>query len=151
LGNGTGLLARFPEQRKKLIENPDLLDGAIEEMLRMEPPAQALPRRLTQDLHLHGTLIPSGSEISLVFAAANHDPEHYPNPETFDIERSNKDHLALGFGLHKCIGQHLARLEAKAYFPRLLAAYPKYDIVESRWRLSHWARGYAALKISCPS
>lgn len=147
LGNGTGLLARFPEQRKKLIENPDLLDGAIEEMLRMEPPVQGLPRRLTQDLLLHSTLIPSGSEISLVFASANHDPEHYPNPETFDIERPNKDHLALGFGLHKCIGQHLARLEAKAYFPRLLAAYPDYDVVESRWRLSHWARGYAALKI----
>lgn len=148
LGNGTGLLARYPDQRQKLIENPHLLDGAIEEMLRMEPPAQALPRRLTQDLHLHDTVIPSGAEISLVFAAANHDPEHYPNPEKFDIERPNKDHLALGFGLHKCIGQHLARLEAKAYFPRLLAAYPEYDIAESRWRLSHWARGYAALKIS---
>ena len=102
---------------------------------------------MTQDLLLHGTLIPSGSEISRVFASANHDPEHYPNPEAFDIERPNKDHLALGFGLHKCIGQHLARLEAKAYFPRLLAAYPEYDVVESRWRLSHWARGYAALKI----
>lgn len=148
LGNGTGLLARFPEQRRKLIENPELLDGAIEEMLRMEPPAQGLPRRLTQDLHLHGTVIPSGSEISLVYAAANHDPDHYPNPEAFDIERSNKDHLALGFGLHKCIGQHLARLEAKAYFPRLLAAYPEYEVLESRWRLSHWARGYAALTVS---
>lgn len=147
LGNGTGLLARFPEQRRKLIENPELLDGAIEEMLRMEPPAQGLPRRLTADLELHGTVIPSGSEISLVFAAANHDPDHYPDPETFDIERANKDHLALGFGLHKCIGQHLLRLESRAYFPRLLARYPDYELAESRWRLSHWARGYAALKI----
>jgi cytochrome P450 len=147
LGNGTGLLARFPQQRQKLIDNPAMLDGAIEEMLRMEPPAQGLPRRLTTDLELHGTVIPAGSEISLVFAAANHDPAHYPNPETFDIERANKDHLALGFGLHKCIGQHLARLEARAYFPRLLASYPNYQVLESRWRLSHWARGYAALKI----
>jgi pulcherriminic acid synthase len=147
LGNGTGLLAAFPEERRKLIKNPVLLDGAIEEMLRIEPPAQGLPRRLTQDIELHGTVIPSGAEISLVFAAANHDPDHYPNPEMFDIERSNKDHLALGFGLHKCIGQHLARLEARAYFPRLLAKYPDYDVMESRWRLSHWARGYAALKI----
>ena len=148
LGNGTGLLARFPGQRQKLIENPSLLDGAIEEMLRMESPAQGLPRRLTDDLELHGTVIPSGSEISLVFAAANHDPSHYPNPETFDIERANKDQLGLGFGLHKCIGQHLARLEARVYFPRLLACYPNYELIESRWRLSHWARGYAALKIS---
>ena len=147
LGNGTGLLARFPAQRSKLLANPDLLDGAIEEMLRIEPPAQGLPRRLTQDLELHGTVIPNGSEISLMFAAANHDPQHYANPDDFDIERANKDHLALGFGLHKCIGQHLARLEAKAFFPRLLAAYPDYEVVESRWRLSHWARGYAALKI----
>jgi cytochrome P450 len=149
LGNGTGLLARFPEQRQKLIQNPALLDGAIEEMLRLEPPVQGLPRRLTDDLELHGTRVPSGSEISLVFAAANHDPSHYPEPETFDIERANKDHLALGFGLHKCIGQHIARLEARAYFSKLLARYPDYQVTESRWRLSHWARGYAALKISC--
>ncbi|MEE4659517.1 MAG: cytochrome P450 [Halieaceae bacterium] len=147
LGNGTGLLAQFPEQRRKLIERPELLDGAIEEMLRMEPPAQGLPRRLTQPLEIDGTVIPEGSEISLMFAAANHDPNHYPDPDTFDIERANKDHLALGFGLHKCIGQHIARLEARAYFPRLLAAYPDYEIVEARWRLSHWARGYAALTI----
>lgn len=148
LGNGTGLLARFPDQRRKLIENPGLLDGAIEEMLRLESPVQGLPRRLTQDLELHGTVIPAGSEISLLFAAANRDPGHYPQPDSFDIERANKDHLALGFGLHKCIGQHLARLEARAYFPRLLARYPEYQVSESRWRLSHWARGYAALKIA---
>lgn len=147
LGNGTGLLARFPEQRRKLIENTDLLDNAIEEMLRVEPPVQGLPRRLTEDLVLHGTTIPRGAEISLIFAAANHDPEHYSNPEVFDIERPARDHLALGFGLHKCIGQYVARLEARAYFARLLAKYPYYEITESRWRLSHWARGYAALKI----
>jgi pulcherriminic acid synthase len=147
LGNGTGLLARFPAQRSKLIENPNLLDGAIEEMLRMEPPVQGLPRRLTEDLALHGTVIPKGAEISLLFASANHDPEHYENPEDFDIERANKDQLAFGFGLHKCVGQHIARLEAGAYFPRLLEKYPDYEITEVRWRLSHWARGVAALKI----
>lgn len=147
LGNGTGLLARFPEQRAKLIAQPELLDGAIEEMLRMEAPAQGLPRRLTEDLALHGTIIPAGEEISLMFAAANHDPAHYPDPDSFDIDRQNKDHLAFGFGLHKCIGQHLARLEGQAYFPRLLQHFPNYEIVESRWRLSHWARGYAALVI----
>jgi len=148
LGNGTGLLARFPQQRKKLIDNPDLLDSAIEEMFRVEPPVQGLPRRLSDDLALHGTTIPGGSEISLIFASANHDPDHYPDPETFDIERASKDHLALGFGLHKCVGQHVARLEARAYFKRLLARYPEYEVIESRWRLSHWARGYAALKIT---
>jgi cytochrome P450 len=147
LGNGTGLLARFPDQRAQLIARPELLDGAIEEMLRMEAPVQGLPRRLTEDLALHGTVIPAGQEISLMFAAANHDPVHFPAPETFDIERQNKDHLAFGFGLHKCVGQHLARIEARAYFPRLLQHFPNYGIVESRWRLSHWARGYAALVI----
>ena len=96
---------------------------------------------------VHGTVIPKGSEISLMFAAANHDPAHYEDPENFDIERSNKDQLALGFGLHKCVGQYLARLEASAYFPRLLKKYPDYEVIESRWRLSHWARGYAALTI----
>jgi len=147
LGNGTGLLARFPDQRAKLAGHAELLDGAIEEMLRIEPPVQGLPRRLTQDLALHGTLIPAGKEISLMFAAANHDPDHYPDPESFDIGRDNRAHLAFGFGLHKCIGQHIARLEARAYFPRLLQQLPNYEVIESRWRLSHWARGYAALVI----
>jgi cytochrome P450 len=141
------LLARFPDQRAKLAGHAELLDGAIEEMLRIEPPVQGLPRRLTQDLALHGTLIPAGKEISLMFAAANHDPDHYPDPESFDIGRDNRAHLAFGFGLHKCIGQHIARLEARAYFPRLLRQFPNYEVVESRWRLSHWARGYAALVI----
>lgn len=147
LGNGTGLLARFPTQRAKLIAEPALLDGAIEEMLRTEAPVQGLPRRLTSDLALHGHVIPAGEEISLMFAAANHDPAHYPDPEAFDIERQSKDHLSFGFGLHKCIGQHLARLEARAYFPRLLQRFPDYTVTEARWRLSHWARGYAALVI----
>jgi len=147
LGNGTGLLARFPEQRRKLLANPDLMDGAIEEMLRVESPTQALPRRLTGDIEVAGTVIPKGEEISLVFAAANHDPDKYPQPEQFDIERRNFDHLALGFGIHKCIGQHLARIEARAYFSYLLEYFPDYEVIESRWLVSWWARGYAALSI----
>jgi len=147
LGNGTGLLARFPKQRSKLIENPDLMDGAIEEMLRMEAPAQALPRKLTEDKTMHGVTMKKGDELSLVFAAANHDPNKYANPEQFDIKRKNHDHLAFGFGLHKCVGQHLARMEARIYFKHLLKRYPDYELGESRWFLSHWARGYAELTI----
>jgi cytochrome P450 len=147
LGNGTGLLARFPEERAKLIANSELLDGAIEEMLRMESPAQALPRRLLADLKVGSTVIPKGEEISLVFAAANHDPEKYPDPDQFDIERKNFDHLAMGFGLHKCMGQHIARMEARSFFTHLLKHYPDYTVSESRWLVSWWARGYAALVI----
>jgi cytochrome P450 len=148
LGNGTGLLARFPEQRAKLLANPGLMDGAIEEMLRIESPAQALPRRLVADVEVAETRIPAGSEISLVFGAANHDPNKYPEPELFDIGRRNFDHLAMGFGLHKCVGQHLARMEARSYFTYLLEYFPEFEIVESRWLVSWWARGYAALTIS---
>ncbi len=147
LGNGTGLLARFPEQRKRLLDKPELLPGAIEEMLRIEAPTQALPRRLVADIDVQGVRIPAGEEISLVFAAANHDPAKYPQPEMFDIQRKNHDHLAFGFGLHKCVGQHLARMEAISYFSELLRRYPEYELGEHRWLLSHWARGYAALTI----
>ncbi len=147
LGNGVGLLARFPEQRAKLIASPELMSGAIEEMLRMEGPTQALPRRLIQPLTLHGIEIPKGEEISLVFAAANHDPDKYPEPGQFDIERKNHDHLTMGFGLHKCLGQHLARVEAKSFFKHLLKKYPEYELGEHRWLISWWARGYAALTI----
>lgn len=147
LGNGTGLLALYPEQREKLIANPELMDGAIEEMLRHEAPVQALPRMSTSEIQLHGITIPKGHEVSLVFAAANLDPNKYENPEQFDIERKNFDHLAMGFGLHKCLGQHLARAEARAYFRHLLKKYPNYALGENRWLISWWARGYAALTI----
>lgn len=148
LANGTVLLARFPEQRRALIDNPELVDNAIEEMLRMESPTQALPRRLADDVEFHGITIASGEEVSLVFGAANMDPRKYENADAFDIERKNFDHLAFGFGVHKCIGQYLARMEARAYFKTLLQVLPDYKVEQARWMISPWARAYAELTIS---
>ncbi len=147
LANGTALLARFHQQRDLLIQKPELLDNAIEEMLRFESPTQSLPRRLSNDVKLHGVLMKKNDEVSLLFGAANHDPDKYDNPEHFEIERKSFDHLAFGFGLHKCIGQHIARIEAKIFFKFLVRYFPSYKIVNSRWMISPWARAYAELII----
>tara|TARA_B100000767_G_C19741183_1_gene526237 strand:- start:256 stop:1395 length:1140 start_codon:yes stop_codon:yes gene_type:complete len=150
LANGTALLAKFPLQRQHLIDNPALLDNAIEEMLRIESPTQSLPRRLANDVELHGVIMKAGDEVSLLFGAANHDPEKYNQPDDFDIERKNFDHLAFGFGLHKCIGQHIARIEARSYFSALLKYHPNFLVTSHRWMISPWARAHAELLLSHP-
>ncbi|MAV76330.1 MAG: hypothetical protein CL691_06890 [Cellvibrionales bacterium] len=147
LANGTALLARFHLQRDLLIQKPELLNNAIEEMLRFDSPTQSLPRRLADDVELHGVLMKKNDEVSLLFGAANHDPEKYDKPEQFDINRKCFDHLAFGFGLHKCIGQHIARMEAQIFFEFLLRYLPNYKIVTARWMISPWARAYAELMI----
>jgi cytochrome P450 family 130 len=148
LANGAVLLARHPEQRALLAREPARLSNAVEEMLRYESPAQALPRRATRTLALHGVEVPEGAEVLLVWGAANHDEREFDEPERFDVARPLRRHLAFGHGLHFCLGAHLARLEARLGFEELLAALPDYRLArEPRWLPSFWARAYEAVPV----
>jgi cytochrome P450 len=148
IANGAVLLARHPEQRARLAAEPALIPNAVEEMLRYESPAQALPRRATRDVTLHGVDVPAGSEVMLVWGAANHDEREFDDPERFDIGRPLRRHLGFGQGIHFCLGAHLARLEARVAFEELLARMPDYRLeAEPRWVTSLWARAYAAVPI----
>lgn len=148
IANGSVLLARHPEQRARLAAHPELIPNAVEEMLRVESPAQALPRRATRDVTLHGVDVPRDAEVLLVWGAANHDEREFEDPERFDVERPLRRHLGLGQGIHFCLGAHLARLEARVAFEELLSRFPDYRLeAEPRWVTSIWARAHESVRI----
>ena len=128
ISNAAILLDQHPDQRKKLIEDPSLLPLAVEEFLRFDSPVQGLARTTTEDVSLHGEVIPKGSSVLLLFASANRDERHFSNPAEFDITRSPNAHLAFGFGKHFCLGSGLARMEGRIAFEVLLERFPKYSL-----------------------
>jgi cytochrome P450 len=123
-------LGRNPERRRELIDNPDLLDNAIEEFLRVFPPTQGNSRRATQDITVAGQEIKAEEQIFLSYAAANRDPDEYENPHEIDFRRDNIRHLSFGVGPHRCLGSHLARLEARTMLEVLFEMAPDYQLVE---------------------
>jgi cytochrome P450 len=145
---GAVLLAGHPDQRRLLVEDPGRIPGAVEEMLRFESPAQALPRVTRRPVTLHGREIPEGALVRLVWAAANHDEREFPDADRFDVTRSIPRHLAFGQGVHFCLGANLARLEARVAFEELLARLPDYALRERpRWLTSIWARAHTAVRV----
>jgi len=148
IGNGAVLLAEHPEQRRRIAAEPDRIPAAVEEMLRFEPPAQALPRRSRREITLHGTTIPPEQRVLLVWGAANRDEREFPDPDRFDASRGARRHLAFGHGIHFCLGASLARLEARIAFETLLARFPTYRLVEpARWIGSRWARAHPEIRL----
>jgi len=106
-------LAARPEQQRALREDPALIPNAVEEGLRYRTPLQLTVRTATRDVTLHGTTIPAGSRVAMVIGAANHDDRRYDNPHTYDALRPSVRHLGFGEGMHGCLGNPLARLEAR--------------------------------------
>jgi hypothetical protein len=148
IANGAVLLAKHPDSRAQLVRDPALIPAAVEEMLRYDSPTQALPRRATRDIDLHDRQIRKGEEISLIWGSANHDERRFEDPERFDIHRTDNRHLALGHGVHFCMGSNLARLEGRVAFEELLARIPDYEFDgEPIWQASAWARAHAAVPI----
>jgi cytochrome P450 len=148
IANGAVLLADHPDQRKLLVDDPSRIPAAVEEMLRYESPAQALPRVARRPLALHGATIPEGALVRLVWGSANRDPREFPDPDRFDVARAAPRHLGLGHGIHFCLGAHLARLEARVAFEELLARIPDYGLAERpRWLTSIWARAHDAVRV----
>jgi hypothetical protein len=149
IANGAELLAEHPDQRRMLAQDASLLDGAIEEMLRFESPAQALPRRLTREAVLHGQTLPEGAQLFLLFGSANRDEREFEQADRFDVRRRIKRHLAFGQGIHFCLGKSLARLEARVAFEELLARAPDYELAgPAPWLPSMWARAHARVPIA---
>jgi hypothetical protein len=149
IANGAVLLAEHPDQRRLLAEAPTLLPDAIEEMLRYESPAQALPRRLTRDATLHGQTLRAGEQLFLLWGSANRDEREFEQADRFDVKRRIKRHLAFGQGIHFCLGKSLARLEARVAFEELLAAAPSFALDGAApWLPSMWARAHARVPVA---
>jgi hypothetical protein len=149
IANGAVLLAEHPDQRRLLAQDPSLLPDAIEEMLRFESPAQALPRRLTRDVELHGQKLSEGEQLFLLWGSANRDEREFEDADRFDVRRRIKRHLGFGQGVHFCLGKSLARLEARVAFEELLTHAPEYVRAgPAPWLPSMWARAHARVPIA---
>ena len=111
----------FPDQWQLLKDNPNLIDNAVEEILRWGSVTMHFRRTATQDYQLHGKTIQAGDRVVLWFMSADYDEEQFADAYRFDITRSDNPHMAFGLkSPHKCIGEHLARLEIKVLFQELL-------------------------------
>jgi cytochrome P450 len=129
IANGLVALARHPDQKQRLIDEPGLIKPAIEEILRFESSNQLGNRRTTQAVQVGGVALPQGCSITLCIGAANRDPAQFSEPETFDIGRTPNRHLAFGSGVHQCVGMGLARLEGEIALSRFVARFPGYTLL----------------------
>lgn len=153
IGNGTLALLQHPEQLRKLQEHPDLINSAVEEMLRYNGPVETSTTRFAfEDIEIRGTMIPQGDMVLSSLLGANRDPEIFENPNTFDITRNPNKHIAFGNGIHYCLGAPLARLEGAIAINTLLRRLPKLNIqpntIESlEWTDSILIHGLRALPV----
>jgi hypothetical protein len=128
IGNGLHILSEWPDERRRLIEDPALIAPAIEEFLRYESSNQLGNRITTEEVEVAGEVLPAGTQITLCIGAANRDPAQFPDPERMDIARKPNKHLAFAWGPHLCAGHALARLEGRTAIGRFLARFPDYAL-----------------------
>ncbi|HUE61381.1 MAG TPA: cytochrome P450 [Acidimicrobiales bacterium] len=122
------LLAEHPDQRAELVENPSLIPDAIEELLRIEAPSPVQARYVTHDVEYYGQKVPEGDIILLLNGSANRDERQFPDPDVFDIHRKITHHLTFGYGIHFCLGSHLARLEGRVALDEVLKRFPTWEV-----------------------
>ena len=140
-------LSRHPADRRRLVAEPDLLDSAIEEFLRVYPPARTHARTAVRDTELGGCPVAKGDRVLLSEVSANHDESAFPDADRFVIDRFPNRHVAFGLGIHRCPGSHLARAQFKEMLRQVLERMPDYtvrdaDVVEyTNWSaIGGWAR-----------
>jgi cytochrome P450 len=139
IGNGMRILKNHPDQLEKLQENPSLVAGAVEELLRFESPVQWTSRQATADVQLGEVTIKAGDSVLISLGAANRDPKQFPDPDRLDITRKDAHrHLAFSGGIHFCLGAGLSRVEAQVGLTTLLRRLPGLTIPEQKLR---WKSG----------
>jgi cytochrome P450 len=125
------LLADHPDQRRRLVEDPSLIPNAVEESMRFEGPTGTAARYVARDVELHGQVVPEGSHMALLTLSANRDDRRFEDPDRFDVGREIAQHLTLGFGAHYCLGQALARQEARIVLEEVLKRFPEWTVDEA--------------------
>jgi cytochrome P450 len=148
IGNALHALTEWPDERARLIAQPQLMKTAVEEFLRFESSNQLGNRITTGAAQIGGIDMEPGTQITLCIGAANRDPEQFPDPDRLDVARNPNRHLAFGSGPHQCAGMHLARLEGRVAIARFLARFPDYALAGEPTRGGR-ARFRGFLKLPC--
>ncbi|QHC23187.1 cytochrome P450 family protein [Streptomyces sp. GS7] len=153
ISSGLLVLLRHPEQLAALRRDTRLLPAAVEEILRFTHPNQLAIRRFpTEDMELGGVMIPAGDTVMLALSSAHRDPACFTDPDRFDIRRQDNAHLALGHGIHYCLGAPLARMEVQVALSTLLERFPHIDLAVSEdrlpWRASFRSHALRQLPIT---
>jgi hypothetical protein len=148
LGNALYCFATNPEQWTILRENPNLIRGSFEEVLRFEAPVQTFFRTTTKAVDVGGVHIGDGEKVLLFLAAANRDPRRWDKPDSFDVRRRATGHMTFGTGIHGCVGQAVARLESEAIFGALAKRVATFEITgKVERRLNNTLRGLDTLPL----
>jgi len=152
LGNAAVLLARYPDQRRLLVEDPALIPRAVEELLRFEPPSPVQGRWTTRPVERHGVRIPAEAKVLLLTGSAGRDDRVVPDGDRFDVRREPHQHLSFGHGVHFCVGAALARLEGRIALEETLRRHPRWELDEGGVVRAHTStvRGYSAVPIVVP-
>lgn len=140
LAGAAELLTAHPDQRQLLIDDPELIPGAVEEMLRLTSPVQGLCRTVTTDVTLHGKTVPAGDRVLLCYGAANRDPREFGrSAEEFHVTRRIPRMLTFSVGAHYCLGAHAARLEGRVVVEELLRLCPDFTVDSAAGRFAEGA------------
>jgi hypothetical protein len=140
-------LATHPEDRRRLVEDPEVMPFAIEELLRAYSPV-TMARLVTSDVEFQGCPMKAGDKVLLSFPAANRDPSVFPNPDVVDFDREQNRHVAFGAGIHRCAGANLARMELRVAIEEWLALIPEFEL-EPGAEVT-WAGGQVRGPRECP-
>jgi cytochrome P450 len=150
VGNGMLALLRHPDQRQLLRDNPSLIKTAVEELLRFDPPVQFTSRIALEEMTLEGgTHLDQWQQAVILLAAANRDPDQFPDPDRLDITREDNRHLAFGYGIHFCLGAPLARVEGQIAIGEMVRRFPnmRMTVDQPPYKEQITLRGLAALPV----
>ena len=150
LGNAVACLLRFPDQRKWLRDEPELMPTAIEEFIRFESPIQAVWRIAEEDLEIDGIRVPARRAVTVLIGAANNDPAQFADPRRLDLGRTDNRHLGFALGSHYCAGPWLARVEGATALSHFLERFPVFrgDANGLKWKPAAGLRGLYELPLT---
>ncbi|HEV8403012.1 MAG TPA: cytochrome P450 [Candidatus Limnocylindrales bacterium] len=147
-GNGWWTLLRHPDALARLRAQPELMDSAIEELLRYDTPSTLFERWVLEPVEVAGVELPRGAEVALLFGSANRDAAAFERPDELRLDRDPNPSLSFGAGIHYCLGAPLAKLELGVAFATLLRRVPGLELVEEpRWKPTFVLRGLEALRV----
>jgi hypothetical protein len=133
IGSSLWHLAQHPEDRQRLLDDPEVMTFALEEFLRAYAPV-TMARMVAKDTDFHGCPMKKDDYVLLPFPAANRDPLKFEDPDTFVVDRQENRHAAFGLGIHRCLGSNLARLELKVAIDEFIRRFPRFELAgDTRW------------------